>query len=104
MTCKNCLHFNICNGFGITTGKYKTELCDGFSDKSEWKHLPCKVGDKAYWIAGDKIQEYTVKGFVFVDEMGFRVHLDDFDPVLRHPDLFFSKEAAKKELAERGVG
>lgn len=41
MTCKDCIHqiacFDWCRGFG-----QEAELCEHFSDKSEWVHLPCK--------------------------------------------------------------
>ena len=41
MNCKDCIHqiacFDWCRGFG-----QEAELCEHFSDKSEWVHLPCK--------------------------------------------------------------
>ena len=59
------------------------------------------MGDKAYWIAGNDIQEYTVRAIVATDNVRFRVLLSGFAPILGHPNLFFSREAAEKALAER---
>ena len=41
MTCKDCLHYEVCY-------YHDFEECEGFKDKSEWVHLPCKVGDVVY--------------------------------------------------------
>lgn len=51
MTCKECLHFEVCNRFGMISGVYAGEVCEGFFDKTEWVHLPCKVGDTVYCFA-----------------------------------------------------
>lgn len=49
MTCKDCVHqeacFDWCRGFVETT-----ELCEHFKDKSKFIELPCKVGDKVWFI------------------------------------------------------
>lgn len=44
MTCANCLYYSVCpdSKNGIISG------CPFFNDKSEWVHLPCKVGDTVY--------------------------------------------------------
>lgn len=66
--CIDCLHYNICT-FGkcdIISG------CPFYTDRSEWVHLPCKVGDNLYKVVPDfekpigslKIQEYMVTGFI----------------------------------------
>ena len=41
MTCKDCLHYEVCY-------YHDFEECEWFEDKSEWVHLPCKVGDIVY--------------------------------------------------------
>lgn len=53
MTCKDCLHYEACDrladaklGYGIM--QVRTGVCMCFSDKSEWFHLSCKVGDVVY--------------------------------------------------------
>ena len=54
MTCKeNCLYYEVCSQFSKADGancKYydfsnQAEKCECFKDKSEYIHLPCKVGD-----------------------------------------------------------
>ena len=43
MTCKDCLHCEVCY-------YHDFEECEWFKDKSEWVHLPCKVGDRVFTI------------------------------------------------------
>lgn len=50
MTCKDCVHYEPCNywcsGFCMSTDK----SCEHFKDKSKFIELPCKVGDKVWFI------------------------------------------------------
>lgn len=42
--CIDCLHYNSC-----TFGKYDIiRGCSFYTNRSEWVHLPCKVGDTIY--------------------------------------------------------
>nr|DAT79923.1 MAG TPA: hypothetical protein [Caudoviricetes sp.] len=54
MTCKNCLYYEACKGtYDILdttcSGEFDYEEfarnCKNFTDRSEWVHLPCEVGD-----------------------------------------------------------
>lgn len=107
MKCKDCIHYTAHKHFYFGEEDFDEYFnddnvesqCPEFEDKRKWVKLLCKVGDKGYWIAGNDIQEDTVEGFVVTEE--FRVLLSDFAPLLGHPNLFFSREAAKKALAER---
>lgn len=51
MTCNNCIHqtacFDWCRGFG-----QEAELCEHYSDKSEWFHLIGKDCETAYYALG----------------------------------------------------
>lgn len=51
MTCKDCIHqtacLDWCRGFG-----QESELCEHFSDKAEWFHLPYKDCKTAYYVLG----------------------------------------------------
>ena len=49
MTCKDCLHFEVCDYAGEC--QYPQGYCKFFKDKSEWIHLPYKVGDIVYCFA-----------------------------------------------------
>lgn len=62
MTCKDCLHYEVCY-------YHDFEECEWFEDKSEWVHLPCKVGDMVYvpWRWGGQRAVATVK----VEEIKF---------------------------------
>lgn len=44
--CDNCLHRYICPIV------YEAYDCSYFDDKSEYIHLPCKVGDTVYYFRG----------------------------------------------------
>ena len=58
MTCKDCYFYNVCSKKDGTTNFYGKELacndvekrCQYFKDKSRIVELPCKVGDKVYYI------------------------------------------------------
>lgn len=43
MTCKDCLHYEICkiHGIKVEDEKINKEFCGCFADSSEWVHLPC---------------------------------------------------------------
>lgn len=47
MICENCLYNKNCQ-FLLKYKNKEVEGCTAFEDKSEWIHLPCKVGDIVY--------------------------------------------------------
>lgn len=47
MICENCLYNKNCQ-FLLKHKNEEAERCTAFEDKSEWVHLPCKVGDVIY--------------------------------------------------------
>lgn len=55
MTCKDCIHqtacFNWCRGFG-----QEAELCEHFSDKSEWFICPAKIVKRLIILLGMAIK------------------------------------------------
>lgn len=57
MNCRDCLHFKACYEMAAANNadEFNTmfaEKCEDFSDRSEWVHLPCKVGDTVYYFDG----------------------------------------------------
>ena len=53
MNCRDCLHFKACYEMAAANGaeEFNTlfaNKCEDFTDRSEWVHLPCKVGDTVY--------------------------------------------------------
>ena len=53
MTCKDCIHYDVCatNGIDVENTTFKKELCCGeFKDKASIIELPCKLGDSIFYI------------------------------------------------------
>lgn len=71
MTCNNCIHqavcFDRCRGCGE-----KTELRKHFADKSEWAHLPSKIGEQVFSIilsgGVPTIMDDRVAGFIIMND------------------------------------
>lgn len=74
MTCKNCLHYEACKGTYYTAKDcdnialydfdgemYADSGCEDFADRSEWVHLPRKVGDRIYLTDGIRIYKSTIR-------------------------------------------
>lgn len=57
MTCKDCLHCQMC----IYSGDIR---CSCFTDRSKWVHLPYNIGKTAYFIRNGKIIETAVEKIV----------------------------------------
>ena len=47
-SCKDCLHYEVCNYHICEETDMTVAECTHFTDRSEWVHLPCKVGDIIY--------------------------------------------------------
>ena len=113
--CKDCLHYNACKMTYLATGGHGDDTfdefnwvtsygCDNFADKSEWVHLPCKVGDTAYYVVGygnnARIIEEGLKGVVlFGDKLYVADECKDFYEV--GVEVFLNKQEAENALAER---
>ena len=115
MTCKDCLHYEICEAYS-PRDSYATlhcaEECVCFTDRSEWVHLPCKVGDKLYEITSRKtISEYQVTAIhielfgIFVDwkiTQGFvDRYISDMPAGEIGKTVFLTHEEAEKALEEK---
>lgn len=103
MTCKDCIHYDACldwcRGFG-----QESELCDHFSDKSEWFHLSDKDYKTAYYAVGygnkAQIIEEPIYGLAIkngkhhiIDECG------DFYEI--GEEVFLTKEEAQNVVERR---
>ncbi len=109
MTCKDCIHYDVCVIVEHQTGEdedYLTEFgCSDFKPKSRFIELPCAVGDYVEWDNNLGVKTlYRVKGYM-CDSVGFRFILDDFSPVVNHENItrILTKEEAEKAL-ERSEG
>ena len=74
MTCKDCLHYEVCADFRRNIceidqqrfEEYKINsdgLCDNFKNKAYFVELPCKVGDTVYSIDNE------ISSQIFVGEV-----------------------------------
>ena len=79
MTCKDCLHYERCKKLGIFNVE-TLSVCEDFTDRSEWVHLPCKPGDEVYylWKSCDSgvwnIQETSVYSIMLSDN-GVKIYI-----------------------------
>ena len=123
MTCKDCLHYEACKGTYYTAKgcdnialydfdgeMYADSGCEDFTDRSEWVHLPCKVGDKVYYLRRNPktlewhIQEtkvYTIDirhdgPYIYVNH-GFNCYA----PKQIGKQLFLTRKEAEKALEEK---
>ena len=125
MTCKDCINYNWCKKANAAYSDDKVEkLCDGFKDKSEWVHLPCRIGNTVYVIEhcvcynnyrepAECHRRTRAKNTKFVDVVMshskhgckcFKLYTRPFD--VKHIPLigktvFIDKDEAEKALAER---
>ena len=131
MTCKDCLHYEAHKHFfrsedyekdfdDYFKDKHIENKCPEFTDRSEWVHLPCKVGDTVYCFAEDfgTVLPYFVENINLAylgDENELYVCtieancnnndelLDsiDFEPVNIGKTVFLTREGAEKALEEK---
>ncbi len=78
MTCKDCLHYEVCKGTYNATWTFSEpndfdnehyaymDGCSNFTYRSEWEHLPCKAGDMVYKVSfvHKNITPLKVEGFI----------------------------------------
>lgn len=77
MTCKDCMHCEIClnkrkhhiviNGFLFYFECEDIEkICSTFKDKSKYIKLPCKVGDTVYVLDYENDNAVDYSGYIFI--------------------------------------
>lgn len=104
MTCKDCIHqtacFNWCRGFG-----QEAELCEHFSDKSEWFHFADKDCKTAYYAVGRgndaRVIEAPIRGLAIIKN-GIYCVIDKYGDLYEiGEDAFLTKEEVQKEVERR---
>lgn len=112
MNCKDCLHYEVCESYSKRESLatlYCAEECPGFTDKSEWVYLPCKVGDTAYELfihhRPPFIKESTIEKIIIKPE-GLRIKLSRntmYETSISSlgKTIFLTREEADKALEKR---
>ena len=96
--CKNCLSEEVCRYNDGHNLYCKDEyVCPHFTDRSEWVHLPCKVGDKIYQTDGIRIYESTIQDFN-AEYMIFCTENISFDERAIGNGIFLTRKEAEKAL------
>lgn len=98
MTCKDCFHYKMCSYGQIG------RLCADFSDKSEWVHLPCKVGGRVfsiviiggeYSVVADRVHALRISA------VGIYVRTNWYENEEIGHNVFLTQEKAEKALEKR---
>lgn len=128
MTCKDCIHCDVCTQDILATDLHPyidfsvrddvEESCDDFKDKSKFIELPCAVGDTVYTILYHNVFEAEVvciRPFIFKNRIEYRgnVVITMEDPfysdgrlleqelfTVFDKDTFLTREEAEKKLEE----
>lgn len=119
MTCKDCLHYGACSKW-LKQNCDEGFMCENFTDRSEWVHLPCKVGNTVYGFCKEfnAVLPYFVENINFV-YLGYENELYvctveanctnkdelldsiDFEPTDIGKTVFFTPKEAEKALEEQ---
>lgn len=110
MTCKDCVHFEVCaNVYCEVTAE--TEIknihnkpCFYFKDKSKYIELPCKVGDTVYWICHKGGKPYISEEIVQSIHCDVRKTLEftllNPNNKILKSNVFLTKSEAEQKLKE----
>lgn len=129
MTCKDCIHYDVCSGFTPTDldrdvfdycreGRTDEipdieERCSGFKDSNRLIELPYKVGTKVYIAYEEHINQVFDGALVSYSldsaHLWFNCHytcgLNMWHPIEDFgKNVFLTKEDAEKALKERSEG
>lgn len=83
MNCRDCLHYEVCRLYSkkIRVPMSKDDICDIFTNRSEWVHLPCKVEDKTFLLL-----EKTSGGYDIVESKCVRITDNGYG---KHYSMYF---------------
>ena len=111
-TCKNCVHFDVCDALDKMNGIPKPGVvhCGFFKDKSLTIDIPCAPGTHLWRVTHPyrqepKVTEYVVKNFrtigkkhqLQIEVQALNVPVTNW---MRFKDFHTTREAAQTELAE----
>lgn len=118
MTCKDCIHWKACKDsayeyYGEDAAsaydedsccKEFAEICENFSDKSEWLHLVGKDCEMAYHAVGYGNNAHVIKEPIFgwAIKKGKHCIIDEYGDFYEIGDsVWLSKEDAEKAVERR---
>ena len=102
MTCKDCIHSEVCYYHGEDIDS--PGICGFFTDRSRFVELPCKLGDFVYFIKARRVMADIVSKFT-IDRCGVMLQrVNGYN--LGYTDqlgkkIFLTHEAAEQALKER---
>lgn len=101
MTCKDCLHYERCKKLGIFNVE-TFSVCEDFADRSEWVHLPRKVGDRIYLTDGIRIYKSSIRAIKIssANTVYFTENIS-FDERAIGGSIFFTREEAEKAAEKK---
>lgn len=114
MTCKDCLHNDVCCRL-IKPSEFiiineQADDCNLFKDKSRFIELPCRVGDVVYEpTSRGTISTYRITRIIYRKHLSYEWELVDgfysnvvgFLPYRIGKTVFLSREEAEKALKEQ---
>jgi hypothetical protein len=99
-TCKDCVHYDVCEFHLDEKTTMTVNECMHFKDKSKFVELPCKVGDTVYEIDGGNSESGDIYSSV-VRRVIFDTAGIAFDERAIGKAIFLTREEAEKALKER---
>lgn len=96
--CLSCLHYKVCD-YRINEEDITVAECTQFTDRSEWVHLPYKVGDRIYQTDGIRIYKSTIRAIKIssANTVYFTENIS-FDERAIGGSIFLTREEAEKAL------
>lgn len=108
MTCKDCLHYEVCEFLEKETGipnDINDIDCQFFKDKSRFVELPCKIGDVVWAIRYFHCrlipQEGTVSEMFFTKEMKLLIRVKYVGCGHWGEKIFATREEAEAAIKEK---
>lgn len=111
--CRDCLHFKACYEMAAANNadEFNTmfaEKCEDFADRSEWVHLPCRVGDTVYTIHNASLSHYKVVEIIINDFVWAKLYNGEYSGEYKselicldfsfNEFVFLTREEAEKAL------
>lgn len=118
MTCKDCISYEACKFYNKNLPEEYDPIewqCDNFKDKSRYIELPCKIGDKVYYLSIERAVPLTYK-IVEGEVLNYNINrYGIFDVKIRQLNsdyifrtsidkIFLSKDEAEVKLKELNNG